>query len=606
MTAGGWKSTAQGASLKFSRNSLYLHLLNTIVMPQFRNMTPAEIAAVESLGSSAEAWSQVSVADDFTPFQLLQSHLEGKVVVGSGARIIRSRVCNYHIGEGALVEGVTALECRRRSTFGNGVGVATMNECGGRTVKIYDRLSAQAAYLMAVYRHRPQTMAALEKMVDDYAEARASQTGSVGKGSRIVGARFIREVRIGDNVTVDGCSILENGTVCDGAHIGVDVKAYDFIAAENARIDNGSIVERCFVGESCRLDKAFTAAESLFFANSHCENGEAASIFAGPYTVSHHKSSLLIAGMFSFFNAGSGSNQSNHLFKSGAVHQAVHLRGCKFASGAYIMSPALEGAFTMIMGHHSFHHDTSAFPYSYLVEKEGRSVLMPGANLTSYGAVRDIEKWPARDRRTIRRDVINFEEYNPYITSGMLRAVDTLHAIAEEDPDAPTYVHQKAIIRAAALKRGIGLYNRFIVAALGAMLDRGGIGGTLRRQRPLARHRRTVYHQTRSRGHPRRHRPRRTGLARRGGQPVQGLFRPLRRLRPQLGRRGLRIAAGTHPDRGGDRRGHRGGAQRPRDDAPYDRRRPRPRLLARHGGQLRPRQRRRRGSTRRLLLRPGT
>ncbi len=142
-----------------------------------------------------------------------------------------------------------------------------MNECGGRTVKIYDQLSAQAAY-MAVYRHRPQTMAALEKMVDDYAEARASQTGSVGKGSRIVGARFIREVRIGDNVTVDGCSILENGTVCDGAHIGVDVKAYDFIAAENARIDNGSIVERCFVGESCRLDKAFTAAESLFFANS--------------------------------------------------------------------------------------------------------------------------------------------------------------------------------------------------------------------------------------------------------------------------------------------------------------------------------------------------
>ncbi len=77
-----------------------------------------------------------------------------------------------------------------------------------------------------------------------------------------------------------------------------------------------------------------------------------------------------------------------------------------------------------------------------------------------------------RPPRTIR-DVINFEEYNPYITSGMLRAVDTLHAIAEEDPDAPTYVHQKAIIRAAALKRGIGLYNRFIVAALGAMLDRG-------------------------------------------------------------------------------------------------------------------------------------
>lgn len=47
-------------------------------------MTPAEISAAESLGSSAEAWSQVRVSEDFTPFQLLQSHLEGTVEIGSG------------------------------------------------------------------------------------------------------------------------------------------------------------------------------------------------------------------------------------------------------------------------------------------------------------------------------------------------------------------------------------------------------------------------------------------------------------------------------------------------------------------------------------------
>lgn len=336
-------------------------------MSPFRKLTAAEISAAEALGSTAEKWSEVLVSEDFSPSQLLQSRLEGHVEIATGGRIVRSRVKNYRIGERTVVEGVTALECRSRSTFGNGVGVATMNECGGRTVPIFDRMSAQVAYLMAVYRHRPKAVAALEKMVADHAEARASEMGETGSDCHITGARFIREVRIGDNVTVDGASILQNGTLCDGAHIGVDVKAYDFIAAEGARIDNGATVERCFVGESCRLDKGFTAAESLFFANSHCENGEAAAVFAGPYTVSHHKSSLLIAGMFSFFNAGSGSNQSNHLFKSGAVHQSVHLRGCKFASGAYIMSPALEGAFTMIMGHHSFHHDTSIFPCSYQI-----------------------------------------------------------------------------------------------------------------------------------------------------------------------------------------------------------------------------------------------
>ena len=177
--------------------------------------------------------------------------------------------------------------------------------------------------------------------------------------------------------------------------------------------------------------------------------------------------------MFSFFNAGSGSNQSNHLFKSGAVHQAVHLRGCKFASSAYVMSPALEGAFTMVMGHHSYHHDTSIFPYSYLIEKEGKSILMPGANLTSYGAVRDIEKWPARDRRRLKRDVIDFDEHNPYVAGAMLQAVDTLHRLEEQDPDAALYAYNKVQIRASGLRRGIELYNKAIVAALGTMLAKG-------------------------------------------------------------------------------------------------------------------------------------
>ena len=443
-------------------------------MTEYRKPTPAEIEALTAAGNSAENWDAIEVAQNFTPAQLSGCRLEGRVQIGRGARLRRCTIRNYRIGEEALIEGVTALECRRESSFGNGVRVAAINENGGRTVRIYDRLTAQTAYILAVYRYRPEAVEAIERMIERYAAERRDTLGTVGPHARITGARFIREVNIGKGATIDGASLLENGTVCAGAYVGIDVQARDFIAAEGARIDGGTLLERCFAGECCTLDKHFTAVDSLFFANSHCENGEAVSIFAGPYTVSHHKSSLLIAGMFSFFNAGSGANQSNHLFKSGAVHQSVHLRGCKFASSAYIMSPALEGAFTMVMGHHSYHHDTSAFPYSYLIEKEGRTHLMPGANLTSFGAVRDIEKWPARDRRSVKRDVISFDEYNPYITGAMLQAVDILHSLQEQDPDAPVFTHNKTLIRSAALQRGLKLYNKAIVAALGAMLSRGG------------------------------------------------------------------------------------------------------------------------------------
>ena len=379
-------------------------------MTPFRKLTSAETAALEALGNSAEDWSKVLVSEDFKPFQLLQSHLEGDVEIGRGGAASSARAWQTTASAtGSLVEGVTALECRRRSAFGNGVGVATMNECGGRTVKIFDRsvgtdrLRHGRLPPPPADRRRTRTNGATA-----YAEERSSEIGE--RGPRLPHRRRRASSARSASATessIDGASILENGDASATARASAwTSRPTTSIAAEGSVIDNGSIVERCFVGESCRLDKGFTAAESLFFANSHCENGEAASIFAGPYTVSHHKSSLLIAGMFSFFNAGSGSNQSNHLFKSGAVHQSVHLRGCKFASSAYIMSPALEGAFTMVMGHHSYHHDTSAFPYSYLIEKEGRTHLMPGANLTSFGAVRDIEKWPARDRRSrqTRRD----------------------------------------------------------------------------------------------------------------------------------------------------------------------------------------------------------
>ena len=442
-------------------------------MDTYRALTPGEIAALEASGSTADDWSSIEVAEDFHPSQLRGARLGGRVRLASGVCIRNSGVRNYDIGAGTLVEEVVRLECRGESAFGNGTEVAVMNENGGRTVRIYSGLTAQIAYMAAVYRHRPALVAALDRMARRAADAARSAQGSIGRDCRITDCRLLRDVCIGHGATLEGVSVLSNGTVGDFSRIGIDVKAYDFVTAEHALVDNGSLIERCFIGERCIFDRGYTASDSLFFANSHCENGEAVSIFAGPYTVSHHKSSLLIAGMFSFFNAGSGANQSNHLFKSGAVHQSVHLRGCKFGSGAYIMSPAIEGPFTIVLGHHSSHHDTSEFPYSYLVEKEERSMLMPGANLTSCGAVRDIEKWAQRDRRRVRRDVVDFAEYNPYVCSGFVAAVNTLHALAEADPDAGSYNHRKVVIKANMLRRGIGLYNKAVVASMGAMLARG-------------------------------------------------------------------------------------------------------------------------------------
>ncbi len=443
----------------------------------YRELTPPEISMLKSRGCQSESWSQIRVSENFSVKQLWRVRFEGRIYIDEGATILDSAVCNYRVGRGARVESVTRLECRAASRFGNGVECAVVNECAGRTIKIYDTLKAPLAYVWAMFRQCLGFCERLSSMVDEYARAKESEVGYIGEGSVVVGARFIREVNIGRGVSVDGASLLSNGTLMDGVRVGVDVKAQNFIVAENAVVDTGATLERCMVGESAIVANGFTAVDSVFFGNSHLENGEAASVFGGAYTVSHHKSSLLIAGMFSFFNAGSGSNQSNHLFKTGAVHQSIHPRGCKFASGAYIMAPAVEGAFTMVKGYHARHHDTLAFPFSYLIDEAERSVLMPGANLVSYGTCRDINKWGARDKRTIKREHINFEEHNPYITSMMVTAINTIHTLRDEHPDAEQYMWNRVIIKPAHLRRGEGLYNKAIVSSLGAMLSKGGAEG---------------------------------------------------------------------------------------------------------------------------------
>ncbi len=439
-------------------------------MSQYRITTTAERQAIERSGTRVEDWSSLFVSEDFDVAQIFSSRISGSLYLASGARIYSSSISNYKIGEGALIDGVARMESLPASRFGNGVEVASLNENGGRSIKIYSALTAQVAYLATLYRHNTQLVASLDAIADNFTALHTSDLGSVGAGSQIIGAKIIRSVSVGANVKIEGASMICNATLLDGAYIGADVKAHDFIAVENSRVDNGTTIERCFVGENVTLSNGFTAVDSLFFASSHCENGEAASIFAGPCTVSHHKSSLLIAGMFSFFNAGSGSNQSNHLFKCGAVHQGVHLRGCKFGSSAYVMLPAIDGAFTTVIGSHNSHHDTSDFPFSYLINKDGRSMLMPATNLSSYGYVRDVEKWRLRDKRTVKRDVVSFEEHNPYIAAMMVRAVNTINTLFEKDSTSDLYIHGNVAIRSSSMRRGLSLYNKAIASAIGAML----------------------------------------------------------------------------------------------------------------------------------------
>lgn len=398
------------------------------------------------------------------------------VTVGDNCCIenVKNYIANYEIGAYTFIENVDIILVDRKSRFGNGVEVSVLNETGGREVMIHDRLSAHQAYIMALYRHRPQLIERMKALVEAYADEHASDRGTIGSHVTIVNSGYIKNVRIGDHCEIEGAGRLKNGSINSNAddpvHIGYGVVCDDFIISSGSHIEDGTMMTRCFVGQACHMGHNYSASDSLFFSNCQEENGEACAIFAGPFTVTHHKSTLLIAGMFSFMNAGSGSNQSNHMYKLGPIHQGALERGAKTTSDSYILWPARIGAFSLVMGRHVNHPDTSDLPFSYLIEDKNTTYLVPGVNLRSVGTIRDAQKWPKRDLRKdpFRLDQINYNLLSPYTIQKMMKGRSILKELERVSGEtSETYSYQSAKIKNSALNKGIKFYETAIHKFLG-------------------------------------------------------------------------------------------------------------------------------------------
>lgn len=445
----------------------------------YRKLSAEEISVLTANGCSAENWNDVEVASEgFNVEKIVNCRFESVVKIGRNVSIrnVLDAIRNYIIEDDVTISNVDLLSTKGVSTFGNGTAIKVLNETGGREVRIYDNLSAQVAYVLAMYRHRPKTISAINDLIDIYIPKITSAQGVIGSGSEIRNSGALLNLRVGPNCVIDGAAELSNGTINSTseapAKIGRGVIARDFIISSSAEVSDSAIIEKCFIGQGCVISKGFSAENCLFFANCVLMNGEANAVFAGPYCVSHHKSSLMIGGMFSFYNAGSGSNQSNHYYRLGAVHQGVLERGVKMASSSYLLFPARIGAFSIVKGRHNNNIDSSLLPFSYLLEHNGETVIVPAASIANSGAARDAMKWPVRDMRkgSHTLDMITFKMLNPYTVGKMVEAVTVLKSLVSTFSNKEYVSYNNAKIRSSSIKKAIKMYNLAIDKYIGGIV----------------------------------------------------------------------------------------------------------------------------------------
>jgi hypothetical protein len=475
---------------------------------EYKPITKADIQILLSNGCTSDNWKNIETKPGFDPQRCRNTRFSGKVRLGlfrksftdEAGIILNSGIVNAmihhctigddvliynvgdHIANYSIEDDVLIKNCGRISTegvasFGNGTKVAAVSEAGARSVTIWDRLSAQQAYITAFYKHRTAAIKVLENLSVEYSGKVSSATGTIGKHSRILNCPEIRNVKIGPSTRIDGALKLNDGSInsCkeDPVYIGSGVIMEHFIICSGSSVTDSTIIDKCFIGQGCVLGKQFSAENSLFFTGCAGFHGEACSVFAGPFTVTHHKSTLLIAALFSFMNAGSGSNQSNHMYKLGPVHQGIVERGSKTASESYMLWPARIGPFTLIMGRHKKNFDSSSMPFSYIIESNDESMIVPGINLRTIGTIRDAKKWPERDTRKDpdRTDYIHFDILSPYTVQKMIKGREYLKKLKNDTESSPgLYQFNNMKLTRHSIERGIQLYQAGIDKYLGSCL----------------------------------------------------------------------------------------------------------------------------------------
>lgn len=478
---------------------------------QYRSLTFEEIDTLERNSCWAEDWTRVEVAEegfqakyfhrvmfygdirlgsfqknieiakDFVKHSGINDATLRNVTVGDDCLIekVGNYINNYTIGNDCLISNISVMETTEGASYGEGNLISVLNEVGDGNVILFHDLNSQFAAFMVKHFNNKDLKNAIRRLVSEEIARTNPERGTIGNNVKIINTREITNTIIQDDCEISGASKLSDCTILSSENasvfIGTGVICENSIISDGSSIINSVKMQDCFVGEACQIANGFTASQSVFFANSFMANGEACAAFCEPFCASHHKSSLIIGGMFSFYNAGSGTNFSNHAYKMGPMHWGILERGSKTASGSYLLMPATIGAFSVCFGKLMHHPNTTALPFSYLIAEADKMFLVPGRNITTVGLYRDIRKWPRRDMRPqhSQKSIVNFDWLSPFTVGEILRGKKILENLRQASGDnVSSYNYHEYVINASSLRKGIKYYDIALRIYMGAVLKR--------------------------------------------------------------------------------------------------------------------------------------
>ncbi|MBR1799099.1 MAG: HAD-IA family hydrolase [Bacteroidales bacterium] len=371
----------------------------------YRHLTPEEIHSLEAQGNRSGDWSEVTVAS--STFAMRDCHLEGQISIGNNCVITASNLKDCTIGDNTTIERCSLIsnisighDCNiagvgELSFSTDGVSIAVMNENGGRSISPFKGMTVGDAYLWARFRNRNKLM------------QRFAQMSSCTRGS------------IGNHVSIRNAVALIDG-----------------IIADNCTITHGVIAERFVLGENVRLEFGLRLNDSVVGDNSTLARCEVGNSMIFPSHEQHHNNSFLIAALtMGQSNVAAGATLgSNHNGRT-ADGELQAGRGFWPALCSSVKHSSRFASYTLLAKADYPHELNITLPFSLVNNNTRKNQLevMPAYwwMYNMYALHRNITKFAARDKRTLKRQHIEFSPFAPDIAEEMLVARDLIRMWTE-------------------------------------------------------------------------------------------------------------------------------------------------------------------------------
>ncbi|MBR4824481.1 MAG: DUF4954 family protein, partial [Spirochaetaceae bacterium] len=469
------KFIPDGKDEYYLRNEQIKKVLGGAV-PQWQNLTTAQIEILEKNNNSSSDWQKVLVTKNFNPEAIKNSSFYGLVRIGdTGSGLLRyhdfvvhegiSNSCiiscdignhcaihncnylsHYIIGNNVILSRIDEMDTTNHSKFGNGiikegededvrVWIEPLNEAGGREVLPFSDMICADAYLWTIYRDDRALMQAFFDMTNRSYDLHRGFYGTVGSNSVIKSCRIIKDVAVGECAYIKGANKLKNLTIKSDENsdtqIGEGVELVNGIIGYGCRIFYGCKAVRFVMCNNSNLKYGARLIHSILGDNSTISCCEVLNNLVFPGHEQHHNNSFLIATLImGQSNMAAGATVGSNHNSRGNDGEIIAGRGFWPGLSSTLKHNSRFASYTLITKGNYPNELNIPLPFSMLIENPQANHLevMPAYYwmYNMYALERNSWKYTTRDKRFYKTQHIVTDYLAPDTATEIIKAMQLL------------------------------------------------------------------------------------------------------------------------------------------------------------------------------------